>query len=64
MHKPETHLIPILAKKFKENKKIYIYGNNYKTKDKTCIRDYIHISDVVKAFELGIKYLQKKISNN
>ena len=60
MHKPETHLIPILAKKFKENKKIYIYGNNYKTKDKTCIRDYIHISDIVEAFELGIKYLQKK----
>jgi UDP-glucose 4-epimerase len=60
MHKPETHLIPILAKKFKENKEIYIYGNNYKTKDKTCIRDYIHISDIVEAFELGIKYLKKK----
>jgi len=59
MHKPETHLIPILAKKFKENKQIHIYGNNYKTKDKTCIRDYIHISDIVKAFEFGIKYLKK-----
>jgi UDP-glucose 4-epimerase len=60
MHKPETHLIPVLAKKFKENKKIYVYGNNYKTKDKTCIRDYIHIADIIKAFELGLEYLKNK----
>jgi len=59
MHNPETHLIPILAKKFKENKKIYIYGNNFKTRDKTCVRDYIHIADIVKAFELGIKHLKQ-----
>ena len=59
MHNPETHLIPILAKKFKENKKIYIYGKNYNTKDKTCIRDYIHIADIMKAFDLGIKHLNK-----
>ena len=59
MHNPETHLIPILAKKFKDNKKIYIYGNNFKTKDKTCIRDYIHIADIMMAFDRGIKYLRK-----
>jgi UDP-glucose 4-epimerase len=59
MHNPETHLIPILAKKFKENKKIYIYGKNFNTKDKTCIRDYIHIADIMKAFDLGIKHLNK-----
>jgi UDP-glucose 4-epimerase len=59
LHDPETHLVPILAKKFKENKKIYIYGNNFKTKDKTCIRDYIHIADIVDAFELGIEYLKQ-----
>jgi UDP-glucose 4-epimerase len=59
MHNPETHLIPILAKKFKENKKIYIYGNNFKTKDRTCIRDYIHILDIMRAFDLGIKNLNK-----
>jgi len=59
MHNPETHYIPILAKKFKQNKKIYIYGNNFKTKDKTCIRDYIHIADILRAFFLGIKYLRK-----
>ena len=49
--------MPILAKKFKDNKKIYIYGNNFKTKDKTCIRDYIHIADIMTAFDKGIKYL-------
>ena len=59
VHNPETHLIPILSSKFKENKKIFIYGNNFKTIDKTCIRDYIHIADIVKAFDLGIKYLTK-----
>ena len=59
LHDPETHLIPILAKKFKENKKIYIYGKNFNTKDKTCIRDYIHVADIMKAFDLGIKYLKK-----
>jgi UDP-glucose 4-epimerase len=59
MHNPETHLIPILAKKFIDNKKIYIYGNNFKTKDKTCIRDYIHIADIMMAFDRGIKYLRK-----
>jgi len=57
-HNPETHLVPILAEKFKKNKKIYIYGNNFKTIDKTCIRDYIHIADIVKAFDKGIHYLK------
>ena len=59
IHNPETHLIPILAEKFKKNRKVYIYGNNFKTLDKTCIRDYIHIADIVEAFEKGIKYIKK-----
>lgn len=59
IHNPETHLIPILSSKFKKNKKVFIYGNNFKTKDKTCIRDYVHIADIVKAFDNGIKYLLK-----
>ncbi len=59
IHNPETHLIPILAEKFEKNRKVYIYGNNFKTLDKTCIRDYIHIADIVEAFEKGIKYIKK-----
>ena len=45
-HKPETHLIPTLVYKNKLNKKIFIYGDNFKTIDGSCIRDYIHIKDI------------------
>jgi UDP-glucose 4-epimerase len=48
-HIPETHLIPIIIRKILQNKKIYIYGKNYKTKDGTCVRDYIHVQDIVSA---------------
>lgn len=57
-HNPETHLIPIMTSKFKKQKKIYIYGRNFNTPDKTCIRDYIHIKDIVEGFKKGINYLQ------
>ena len=60
MHNPETHLIPIIVMKYLNQKKIKIYGNSYKTKDGTCIRDYIHIRDIILAFEKGINFLQKK----
>ena len=62
LHDPETHLIPILANKFKNKEIISIYGNDYKTKDGTCVRDYIHILDIITAFHKGINYLndQKK----
>ena len=64
LHDPETHLIPILANKFMNKEIISIYGNDYKTKDGTCVRDYIHILDIITAFHKGINYLndQKKSS--
>ena len=40
--------------------KINIYGKNYKTKDKTCIRDYIHVSDIAKIHILVLKRINKK----
>mgnify|MGYP001195978482 FL=1 len=40
--------------------RIYIYGNDYKTKDGTCVRDYIHIKDICNAIEKSIKYLMNK----
>ena len=58
LHNPETHLIP-LFEKYKNYKKVYINGNNFNTLYKTCIREYIHIADIVKAFDKGIKYLIK-----
>tara|TARA_B100000795_G_scaffold206402_1_gene159895 strand:- start:1110 stop:2096 length:987 start_codon:yes stop_codon:yes gene_type:complete len=64
LHDPETHLVPILANKFKNKETISIYGDDYKTNDGTCIRDYIHILDIIIAFHKGINYLenQKKSS--
>ena len=59
MHSPETHLIPTVVYKNLLRKKIYIYGRNYKTKDGTCIRDYIHIKDICGAIEKSINFLLK-----
>ena len=62
-HKPETHLIPSTIQKVLRGKIIKIYGKNYKTKDGTCIRDYIHIKDLCVAYEKTIKLLKLKIFN-
>ena len=53
-HEPETHLIPNLVKKH-ETKDFCVYGNDYDTPDGTCIRDYLHVLDIVEAFLLTIK---------
>ncbi len=58
-HSPETHLIPTVVYKNMLKKKIYIYGNDYKTKDGTCIRDYVHIKDICNAIEKSIIFLFK-----
>ncbi|MDA9605669.1 NAD-dependent epimerase/dehydratase family protein, partial [Candidatus Pelagibacter sp.] len=55
LHNPETHFIPILVDKAINDKVIRIYGNKYKTNDKTCIRDYIHINDLCSAIIRSIK---------
>ena len=60
LHNPETHLIPTIIYKAIYNKKVYIYGNNFPTKDGTCIRDYIHIKDICLAIEKSIKLLGDK----
>ena len=63
MHLPETHLIPIVINKLLKNEKIKIYGSNYKTKDGTCIRDYIHIKDLCNAHYLALKKFNNKKFN-
>lgn len=55
LHNPETHFIPILVNKALDDKVIKIYGNNYKTPDKTCVRDYIHVNDLCSAIMKSIK---------
>jgi UDP-glucose 4-epimerase len=64
-HSPETHLIPlILEVPLGKREKIYVFGDDYKTKDGTCVRDYIHVMDLASAHYLGLKYLQENNSSN
>lgn len=58
-HKPETHLIPSAVYKALNNQKIYIFGQNFKTKDGSAIRDYFHIIDLCEALYKGISYFKK-----
>lgn len=50
-HDPESHLIPNLVQSKLKNKEVYIYGTTHPTKDGTCVRDYIHVLDVVSAVQ-------------
>jgi len=57
-HKPETHLIPLTLKvALGLEDYIPIYGNDYNTKDGTCVRDYVHVEDLIDAHILALKYL-------
>ena len=57
-HDPETHLIPlILDVALGRRKRLEIFGTDYSTPDGTCIRDYIHVSDLADAHLLAMKYL-------
>jgi UDP-glucose 4-epimerase len=59
-HNPETHLIPlILEVPLGKRDKVYIFGDDYPTKDGTCIRDYVHVMDLASAHYLALEYLRK-----
>ena len=59
-HDPETHLIPlILQVPNGKRPKISIFGDDYPTKDGTCVRDYIHVSDLAQAHILALDYLMR-----
>ncbi len=58
-HNPETHLIPnILKSTFSGGKTFEMYGQDYDTKDGTCVRDYINVEDLADAHVLALKYLE------
>ncbi|WP_455797196.1 UDP-glucose 4-epimerase GalE [Clostridium butyricum] len=57
-HNPETHLIPIvLQTALGKRDHITIFGDDYDTEDGTCVRDYVHVVDLVEAHILAMKYL-------
>lgn len=64
-HNPESHLIPlILQVPNGKREAISIYGDDYDTKDGTCIRDYIHVTDLASAHILAVKYLMDGRESN
>ncbi|MBL1212734.1 MAG: UDP-glucose 4-epimerase GalE [Ignavibacteriae bacterium] len=57
-HEPETHLIPLVIQTaLGEREKILVFGDDYKTEDGTCIRDYIHVNDLSDAHLKALEYL-------
>lgn len=64
-HSPETHLIPlILQVPLGQREYISIFGDDYDTSDGTCIRDYIHVTDLAQAHILAVDYLMKGNESN
>lgn len=64
-HDPETHLIPlVLQVALGERQHITIYGSDYPTKDGSCIRDYIHVTDLVQAHILAMERLLEERKSN
>ncbi|MEX2389319.1 MAG: UDP-glucose 4-epimerase GalE [Phycisphaeraceae bacterium] len=58
-HEPETHLIPIVLEvALRQRDKVTIFGDDYATPDGTCIRDYIHVEDLVAAHSVVMEQLQ------
>lgn len=64
-HRPESHLIPlVLQTALKQRESIAVFGDDYPTEDGTCVRDYIHVSDLADAHLRAVEYLRKGESSN
>jgi UDP-glucose 4-epimerase len=58
-HRPETHLIPVMLEAVDGSRPaLTIHGTDYDTPDGTCIRDYVHVCDLVEAHLLGLEWLR------
>lgn len=59
-HRPESHLIPIILQvALGQRDKIMVFGDDYNTEDGTCVRDYVHVSDLASAHLLSLQRLQR-----
>ena len=60
-HEPETHLIPIIFETLLgQREKVTVFGDDYPTPDGTCIRDYIHVTDLAEAHVLALEAMESK----
>ncbi|VEN73025.1 UDP-glucose 4-epimerase [Candidatus Desulfarcum epimagneticum] len=58
LHDPETHLIPLALEAAADpDRRVRVFGTDYPTPDGSCVRDYIHVSDLARAHRLGMEYL-------
>jgi UDP-glucose-4-epimerase GalE len=56
-HEPETHLIPLIFRAVRTGVPVTLFGDDYPTPDGTCIRDYIHVTDLAQAHILAVEAL-------
>ncbi len=56
-HDPETHLVPLILKAVQTGQPVTLFGDDYPTPDGTCIRDYIHVSDLAEAHIYAVESL-------
>jgi UDP-glucose 4-epimerase len=59
-HSQETHLIPLVIRAALDGTSVPVYGTDYNTPDGTCIRDYIHVTDLANAHILALRKLEKE----
>jgi UDP-glucose-4-epimerase GalE len=57
LHDPETHLIPLVLAAARDKTPVRIFGDDYDTPDGTCVRDYVHVCDIVDAHVCALDYL-------
>jgi UDP-glucose 4-epimerase len=57
-HRPETHLIPLVLRAAREKTPVKVFGTDYQTADGTCVRDYIHVEDLIDAHLAALRYLR------
>jgi UDP-glucose 4-epimerase len=56
-HEPETHLIPLMFRAIQTGEPVKLFGDDYPTPDGTCIRDYIHVTDLARAHIAAVEKL-------
>ena len=60
-HDPETHIIPLVIQAALNETSFNLFGTDYKTPDGTCVRDYIHVLDLIEAHMLALEKLKKEL---